>query len=166
MAERPSEPTNKSLLSPVGFRFNIQRLPHVNYFCTTASIPDISIGANEVSNPFSTLKRAGDKVTFSELSLQFQVDEDMKNYQEIFDWIQGLGYPDNFEQRKAITEPFSDAGLIITTAQYQPNIEITFKELYPVSLGALEFDITQSDVTYLTGSVTFAYRSYDILTIT
>jgi len=166
MAERPSEPNNKSLLSPVGFKFNIQRLPHVNYFCTSANIPDVTLGQAEVQNPFAKLKRAGEKIEFSDLTLEFQVDEDMKNYQEIFDWIQGLGFPDNFPQRKSITEPYSDASLVITTAAYQPNIEIRFKELYPTSLQSLQFDLKQGDITYLTGSVSFAYRSYDILTIT
>jgi len=166
MSERPSEPNNKSLLSPVGFKFNIQRLPHVNYFCTSANIPDVTLGQSEVQNPFVKLKRAGEKIEFSDLTLEFQVDEDMKNYQEIFDWIQGLGFPDNFPQRAAITEPYSDASLVITTAQYQPNIEIRFKDLYPTSLASLQFDLKQSDIQYLAGSVTFAYRSYDILTIT
>ncbi len=162
----PNEPTNKSLLSPIGFRFQIQKLPHVNYFCTAASIPDMSLGRiDTVTNPFNKLPIAGDKMEFSDLSLKFRVDEDMKNYREIVDWMTGLGFPDNYEQRKLLTEPYSDASLIIMTSQYQPNIEVKFIDLYPTNIASLEFDISQSDIEYLTGDVTFTYRSYQITSI-
>jgi hypothetical protein len=162
----PNEPTNKSLLSPIGFRFQIQKLPHVNYFCTAASIPDMSLGRiDTVTNPFNKLPIAGDKMEFSDLSLKFRVDEDMKNYREIVDWMTGLGFPDNYEQRKLLTEPYSDASLIIMTSQYQPNIEVKFIDLYPTNIASLEFDIGQSDIEYLTGDVTFTYRSYQITSI-
>ena len=162
----PNEPTNKSLLSPIGFRFQIQKLPHVNYFCTAASIPDMTLGRiDTVTNPFNKLPIAGDKMEFSDLSLKFRVDEDMKNYREIVDWMTGLGFPDNYEQRKLLTEPYSDASLIIMTSQYQPNIEVKFIDLYPTNIASLEFDISQSDIEYLTGDVTFTYRSYQITSI-
>ena len=162
----PNEPTNKSLLSPIGFRFQIQKLPHVNYFCTAASIPDMTLGRiDTVTNPFNKLPIAGDKMEFSDLSLKFRVDEDMKNYREIVDWMTGLGFPDNYEQRKLLTEPYSDASLIIMTSQYQPNIEVKFIDLYPTNISSLEFDISQSDIEYLTGDVTFTYRSYQITSI-
>ena len=166
MAERPSEPSNKSLLSPLGFQFSIQKLPHVNYFCTAATIPDVSLGVVEAPNPFNRLVKASDKLDFADLSLQFRVDEDMKNYQEIFDWLIGLGYPDEFPQRKGLTDPYSDASLIVTTAQYQPNIEVRFKDLFPTNLASLEFKVDDADVQYLIGSVTFKYRAYDIQSIT
>ena len=162
----PTEPTNKSLLSPIGFRFTIQKLPHVNYICTSASIPDMSLGRIEtVTNPFNKLSIAGDKIEFSDLTLKFKVDEDMKNYREIFDWMTGLGFPDNYEQRKLLKEPYSDASLIITTAQYQPNIEVKFIDLYPTNISSLEFDVSGTDIEYLTGDVTFNYRSYELITI-
>jgi hypothetical protein len=163
----PTEPTNKSLLSPIGFKFLIKKLPHVNYFCTSAYIPDMTLGRIEtVTNPFNKLPIAGDKLDFGDLTLKFKIDEDMKNYREIFDWMTGLGFPDNYDQRRLLTEPYSDASLIITTAQYKPNIEVKFIDLYPTNIASLEFDVSQPDVEYLTGDVTFNYRSYELVTIT
>jgi len=37
--------------------------------------------------------------------------------------------------------------------------------LYPTNIASLEFDIGQSDIEYLTGDVTFTYRSYQITSI-
>lgn len=163
----PNEPTNKSLLSPIGFRFSIQKLPHVNYFCTSASIPDMSLGRiDTVTNPFNKLPIPTTKLDFSDLSIKFKVDEDMKNYREIFDWMIELGFPDNYEQKSKWADTYSDASLIIMTAQYQPNIEVKFIDLYPTNLASLEFDIAGTDIEHLSGDVTFAYRSYEINSIT
>jgi hypothetical protein len=176
MSARSTEPENKNFLSPIGFQFTIQRLPHVNYFCTSALIPDVALGQIAVETPFVRMPQAGDKLDFGSLNLRFRIDEDMKNYKEIYDWIISLGYPDNFDQRPPHmrTNPqnrdgktvFSDASLIITTNQYKPNVEVKFTDLYPVSLSSLEFNIESTDVDYLQGDVMFQYRKYDLNTIT
>jgi hypothetical protein len=57
---------------------------------------------------------------------------------------------------------YSDGNLIITTSQYQPNLQINFIDLYPISLGSLEFNTQNTDIDYLQGSVSFAYRKYSI----
>mgnify|MGYP000008788275 FL=1 len=175
MALQGSQPDNKSFLSPIGFKFAIKRLPHVNYFCTSAELPDITMGQiDTVENTFIKLPVPGDKLSFGLLNLRFRVDEDMKNFQEIYDWLIGLGYPDNFTQSAALRasngiqrqgETYSDGTLIITTSNFQPNIEVTFLDMYPVSLSSVTFNIEQSDVEYLQADVNFAYRKYDLTTI-
>ena len=90
-------PENLSFLSPTGFKFAIQKLPHVNYFCTSADIPDITLGQVDQENLFIRIPVPGDKLAFSPLNLSFAIDEDMKNFKEIYDWLIGLGYPDNFQ---------------------------------------------------------------------
>tara|TARA_B000000532_G_C18864109_1_gene405446 strand:+ start:364 stop:897 length:534 start_codon:yes stop_codon:yes gene_type:complete len=173
MALQQTMPDNLSFLSPTGFKFSIQKLPHVNYFCTSATIPDITLGQVDQDNLFIKIPVPGDKLTFSPLELRFQVDEDMKNFKEIYDWLEGLGYPDNFQQRANLQaalqatnthagKTHSDGSLLVTTAQYQPNIEIKFIDLYPISIGGLEFNVQNSEVEYLQGSVSFAYRKYSI----
>jgi len=145
----------------------------VNYFCTSATIPDISLGeTTPVDNPFVRLPIPGDKLTFGRLDLTFRVDEDMKNFREIYDWLISLGYPDNFGQRGAlgrtqssVGEVYSDGSLVITSSNMQPNIEIKFTDMYPASLTALEFDVEVTDIEYLKATVSFAYRKYEITTI-
>jgi hypothetical protein len=174
MSALTNQPDNKSFLSPIGFKFVLQRLPHVTYFCTSAELPEISMGQiDTVENTFIKLPVPGDKLTFGLLNLRFRVDEDMKNFQEIYDWLIGLGYPDNFAQYENISrgiqsvgEVYSDGSLIITTASYKPNIEVKFTDMYPVSLTSLSFGIDAEDVDYLQADVNFAYRKYELITIT
>ena len=35
---------NRNFLSPVGFKFTIAKTPKVNFFCNSASIPEINLG--------------------------------------------------------------------------------------------------------------------------
>jgi hypothetical protein len=171
---RTTEPDNKNFLSPIGFQFSIQKLPHVNYFCTSASIPDMNMSVIEdLNSPFSVMPEPGDKISFGDLSLNFRIDEDMKNYREIYDWISSIGYPDTFDQRVGLRRAnftngetmFSDGSLLIMTNQYKPNVEVKFIDLFPISLSALEFNIDQTDVEYLQGEVSFKYRKYELLNI-
>lgn len=170
MAVQPTQPDNTSFLAPTSFGFVIQKLPHVNYFCYQANIPDMTLGqVDSVNNTFIKLPVPGDKLTFGSLELRFRIDEDMRNYKEIYDWMSGLGYPDNFDQSAAIRQGiqaqgqvYSDATLIINTAANRPNVQVTFLDAYPVSLSALQFDVSTTDIQYLEADVSFVYRKYNI----
>lgn len=173
MSALDNQPSNKSFLSPIGFKFVLNKLPHVTYFCTSAEIPDIQMGQiDTVENTFIKLPVPGDKLQFGLLNIRFRVDEDLKNFQEIYDWLIGLGYPDNFEQRANISrgiqnigEVYSDGSLVVTTASYKPNVEIKFVDMYPVSLSAVPFNIEATDIDYVQADVNFAYRKYELTTI-
>ena len=170
----PTQPDNKNFLSPIGFQFAIQKLPHVTYFCTSATIPAVSMGQIEtVENPFVRLPVPGDKLSYGDFSVRFRIDEDLKNYQEIYDWMVSLGYPDNFGQRapnqRASNQPgettYSDASLIITTNQYKPNVNVKFIDLYPTSISGVDFTVEETDVSYLLADVTFRYRKFELSTV-
>ena len=176
MALQDTQPDNKNFLSPVGFQFSIKKLPHVNYFCQSANIPDITLAQTDLTNPFINLPSPGTKLTFGALDVTFRIDEDLKNYKEIYNWLIGLGFPDNFEQRTAIArsknpgiasvgEIFSDASLLITTSAYKTNISIDFVDAYPVSLSTLAFNIATTDIEYLEATASFVYRRYNIVDI-
>lgn len=166
MANQSSQPKNQSFLSPIGFKFVIQRMPHVNYFCTSANMPEITLPAVETHSPFVKQPRPSTKLDFGALNLRFRIDEDMKNYREIYDWLIFMGFPDKFEQRdQEGTTVYSDASLIITTAAFKPNIEIKFVDLFPISMNANEFDIDQTDIEYLTADASFAFRKYELTDI-
>ena len=42
------------------------------------------------------------------------------------------------------------------------NIKVTFYDAFPIRLGDLEFNTTDTDVNYIECSVTFRYLRYDI----
>ncbi len=60
---------------------------------------------------------------------------------------------------------FGDAILTTLTNKNNPVAEIRFQDLYPVSLGALQYDQSPTDVSYLTVDVDFDYKIYEIVTL-
>jgi len=42
---------------------------------------------------------------------------------------------------------------------------VFFKNMYPISLSQLDFNVNDTDLTYLTADVTFVYQNYTIETI-
>lgn len=168
-------------LRPNGFRFSIKDIPAVSYTCQAANIPSIGLGSYAQPTPFVDIPRFGDKLQFNELSIQFIIAEDMSNYLELFEWLVALGYPDDYNQYKAFTKtrlsrfPFaknsdvgsellgySDGTLTVLDSNNQPRTLIIFKDLFPVSLETLNFNVTGTAVDYLTGAASFKYKSFDI----
>lgn len=170
MSVLDNQPTNQNFLSPLGFKLQIKKTPHVNYFVQSVNIPSVSLGTAEADTPFTKLPFPGTKLTFGNLQATFKVDEDMANYLEIYTWLRGVGFPDNFAQYTNIAGAalasgegvFSDITLVVLDSAMNPNLEVTFFDCFPVDLSAIELDSTSGDVQYVTATVTFANRRFEI----
>lgn len=162
------QPANRNFLSPLGFKFILAKAPAIEYFVQTVNIPSIGLGVSEVPTPFVKLPLAGDHLEFGEFSISYKIDEDMVNYLEIYNWIKGIGFPDNYTQYRNIANLptkdgiYSDATLAILTSSKNANIYVRFKNIFPINLDAVQFDTTQTDVEYVSTTVTFKYQSFDI----
>ena len=168
-------PSNKNFLSPVGFKFVIGRTPNVDYFCQSASIPEVSIGVREIPTPVKDYSVPGDKMTFGDLSLRFLVNEDMDNYFEIYKWLKGLTNPkvqatfnkyiatvDEKGRSSQFMKTMSDARLLVLNSNYNSIATINFYNIFPTSLTTLEFDASATDINYFTAEVNFRYTIYEI----
>ena len=167
-------PSNINPLSPTGFRLHISNLPEMEFFCQEVNIPDITLGEVNFDNPLSRTPLPGDKLDFGNLEVQFLVDEDMKNYKAVWNWMIGLGFPRNWtdyqnysnrtnqiQQNKGVSKDTTDATLAILTNNSNQNIIINLRGLFPVSLGGLTFSSTDGDVNFLVGRASFAFDYYE-----
>jgi len=187
------EPTKSDYASPIQFRFKCTKLPTVEFFVQSANIPGINLGSAQQNTPLYDMPLPGDKITFAALDMSFLVDENLNNYKEIHDWILGLGFPSNNQQFQdlqsagsdrfpgssrstAVTgsstpQPlneggiYSDAILTVLNSKNIAKTEIRFQNIYPTSLGSLNYDVRQTDVDYLSASCSFNYMNYDIVQI-
>ena len=73
-----NQPTNLNMVSPLGAKFVIKRMPTINFFIQAVSLPSVTMGENLVPTPFSKLQVPGDQLTFGDLVIQYRVDEDLK----------------------------------------------------------------------------------------
>ena len=167
MSSLQNQPVNTSFLSPIGFKFQLNNFPEVNYFCQAATLPGISISAIDIPTPLKTIAFAGDEVQFEELSIRFIVDENMKNWLSIYDWIIALGVPTIKDREKLIklqnegTERTS-AVLTVLTSNMNAQINFYFNEVWPMNLSSIEFNTTATDVDYVTANVSFRYDTYRV----
>ena len=187
------EPSKRDYASPVQFRFKMTKLPLVEFFIQSANLPGISLGSAQQNTPLYDIPIPGDKITYSSLDLSFIVDENLNNYKEIHDWILGLGFPSNHTQFQDlqtagsdrfpgstrstaatgtnVPQPlneggiYSDATLTVLNSKNIAKTEIRFENLYPTSLGSLNYDVRATDVDYINASVSFNYMNYDIVQI-
>ena len=187
------EPSKSDYASPIQFRFKCTKLPLVEFFVQSANIPGINLGSATQTNPLYDIPLPGDKITYAALDMSFLVDENLNNYKEIHDWILGLGFPSNNQQFQDLQSAgsdrfpgstrstaatgtstpqplneggiYSDAILTVLNSKNIAKTEIRFQNVYPTSLGGLNYDVRQTDVDYLNASVSFNYMNYDIVQI-
>lgn len=148
--------TNFNFLSPTGFRLTINRnrFANVEYFITGFIIPSVTLGEAAQGFRGHTSFQAGDTVGFDSLSLRFAIDEDMKNYTEIFDWM---------IKNRDVGLDFSDMILTVLSNHNNGNKEFQFHDAFPTSLSGVEFTTQATDVEYLQADVTFRYSEFNII---
>ena len=184
------QPDKLDYASPTQFKFGIHQLPKVEFFTLSANVPGISAGVATQPTPFKDIPIVGDKLTYENLSITFQVDEYLENYVSLHNWMKGIGFPTNrqeFRTYRDVTsntpaggkEPsidlvgsatpdralYSDAYLMVLSNKNNPIVEISFHDIFPVSLGALEFTQSVTDIEYMTATAEFAYEIYEINTL-
>lgn len=167
-------PDNIVPLSPNGFMLSIAKLPSVNFFCQQVDLPEVDLGDIEQATPLTIVPVPGEMLSFGELRVQFLVDAEMANYQAIFNWMNGLGFPIKHEQYtdyvatdnthfSELAKNYSDGTLSILTGTNTVAKQVQFIDLYPTTLGSLTFQATNTDVQYLVGNATFKYTYYKFL---
>jgi hypothetical protein len=160
------QPTNKSFLSNNKFQFVITRLPNVEFFVQSANLPAMTLLNTDTQTPFTRISVPGNILIFDPLTVTYIMDENMQSWFEIYNWITQLGNPTNRNKignltqlPGAINSITSDATLTINTNSNNPNIRITFKDLYPTELSGVQFTSIEGQ-DFLTASITFAYTTY------
>jgi hypothetical protein len=176
-----STPTTNDFLRPNAFKFSIKDMPRTSFSCQSANIPDLQLGFATQPTPFSDIPTIGDKLNFGEFTIRFIIAEDMSNYIEMYRWLVALGFPDNYKQFSTFTKdrpsrfPFvtktsgkeevlaySDGVLTILDSTNTPKVNIIFKNLFPTSLQALDFDISSATVEYFTAIASFKYTIFEV----
>ena len=158
-----------SFLSGIGFQFSLKKLPGVSFYCQSANVPSQNLSVATQATRWNTLPEPGDEVNYDDLSVRFLVDEDLKNYRSIHNWIRYLGHPESGEDWSTYSDgdtyqekQYSDGILFILDSNFNKKFRIYFKDLFPVSLSGLNFDSTYTDTEYFAVDATFKFSIYDI----
>ena len=176
-----SLPTTYDYLRPNAFRFSVKDIPNVSFTCQSANLPQLALGFAVQPTPFTDIPRIGDKLDFSSFTIRFLISEDMSNYLELYNWLVALGFPKDYTQFDALIKnrpsrfPFkvnqrgesevlaySDATLTILDSTNTPKVNIIYKDIFPIALEGLDFDIASAGVEYFTAIASFKYTLFEV----
>lgn len=175
-----SHPSTYDYLKPNGFRLVVKDIPNVSYTCQKVTLPSLGVNAIAQETPALTVFFPDQQPQFGDLSLDFIVSEDMKNFKELYNWLITLTEinpeisNDFFARRQQRyaqvknskeSSKYSDATLFILNSANNPKIAIKFIELFPTQLSPLTFDTTVDNIQYFVCGATFRYRTYEIETL-
>ena len=167
---------NRNFLSGVGFKFNLTKFPKVDFFSNSARIPELNLELTTQASYLKNIDVPGERLSYGDFTLRFLVDENMENYQSIYDWLTGLGFPETTKEFAEIIKDkdgqrdpkaaFCDGTLRILNSNFREVGKVKFNDLFPISLTSLEFDATNTDVQFFTAEATFKYTLYKLVTNT
>ena len=149
-----------NFLNPSSFVLTLdsQAYSGAEFTIQTMILPDVSADGAPLPWKQVDVAMASDKITFGQFEISYLIDEDLLNYKEIFDWLKA-----NVETKHTATNHVRDLTLTIMNSANNVTKQIKFIDAYPTSLASLPFDITITDVEYLTAVVTFQYSYYEFL---
>jgi hypothetical protein len=166
-------PTNTNLLHPNKFSLSFQRLPEMQYFCQGASIPGISIGEAPRNTPFVDLYSPGEKAIYDLLNVTFFVDEELKSWLGVHDWIRAMAFPEKFEEYLSLERQskfipnvekpqFSDATLTLYSTSYKPYYRFKFFDCFPISLSSFVVSASDTPENVITADSSFRFAYYNV----
>ena len=151
MASLADQPKNINYLTNVQFKFELVGFPEINFFIQGVNLPGLSMQAAQMPFPRQpgVQKNLG-VVEYEMLSIQFLVDEYLKNYRAMSQWI--------------LDKDASDTTAVLTLLSSHMNafLEVHFNGVFPTGLSELLFDSTSVEPEYMVATMTMTYQNYTI----
>ena len=162
--------------------------PTTEWFVVRANIPSVVLGVADQYTPFVQVAMVGDHITYGDFNVTFIVDENLKNYMEMYNWVKNIGFPFSGAQFNKLDRPdyvdrsggtnynsetdtyskandrdlYTDIILQIMTAKNNLIATCEIYEAFPTTLGAIEYSQQETDMNYATCEVGFAYSWFDV----
>ena len=168
-------PTNPNPLIGSRFILSFGRVPNVQYFCQSVSVPGISMSEIPQNTPFVDLYVPGEKAIYDLLNITFLIDEELKAWTEMHDWIRAMTFPYDFAEYQSLGQlnriaggvnkpkpQYSDASITVLSSSNKPYYKFKFYDCFPTSVSAFILSATDSPDTTMSADATFRYSYFDI----
>jgi len=149
MTSLTDQPKNINPLADVQFKFEIGALPKTSFFIQSVNLPGVALEGAVIATPqLQSFSRHTGIITYDPLNVTFLIDEYLKNWQEVFQWMVG-------DENK-----YTSAVLTILSSSMNPTMELHFKDIFPTSLSEVSFQSTTTDPIYQVATVNFNFTEY------
>ena len=177
------------------FRLFMPIFPTTNWFVTRCNIPGVTMGQGVQATSLIDMPIVGDKLTYDDFYCTFIVDEQLKNYIEMHDWLVNIGFPSAHSEFNAKSRPdqfkrpqqtiknlehqltpavfsatdrdlYCNIDLFILSSKNNPVVKIQMIEAFPTSLTNIEYSSQESETSYAECTATFAYSYFTLESVT
>ena len=171
------EPTpkiqNYNPLNSGGWNVTFSRFPHLRFFCTSVTLPGLSVQNTKYETPYGPFPVPGSMLEngSQSISLTFMIDEDMNNWLELVRLAIAMGFPRDFNQYKVFfdrnTEDetfYTDMGVVMLDNMQRPLLEIIYKDCILKSVGDLSLSLPQTgqEPEPVTCTCTWEYAYFEV----
>ena len=166
-------PENYNILNPTAYRLDIDKLPLSSYWAQSVQLPGAQLGEIMQASPFRSFPIPGDNLAFDIFDVMFLIDEDMGNWNEIYQWMRQLSNPkDPLEEFAKLPqdienpqakEMYSDGRLHIMTNSMNPNKIIEFTNIFPTILTPITMESTDTATQPILGTVSFVFHDMQLI---
>ena len=102
----PREPTVFDYAQSNQFKVYIPIFPLVEWFVVSCNVPGVTMGQGVLPTPLVDIPIVGEKLTYDNFSMTFLVDEKLKNFMELHDWLVNMAPPQDQNQFMARTSDY------------------------------------------------------------
>lgn len=152
-----AEILNRNAALNTSFLFEIPLCREFNYFVQTCEVPDLTMSG--VDTPWTNHQGAvpSNRIDFGFFNCTFIVDEDWKNWEGLFRWMQRIRTgPEH------ITDVMCDCTLHLPLSTKSRGRMLKFFGAFPTTISSIPLDSTQSATNELVCSLTMRYQYFDI----
>ena len=161
---------NFNYLQPTSFKLVIDRrnFPNLEFFCQNITHPGMIF--NPVELPYSRIagvQLPGDALTFNELACNIILDEDLKGYDEMYQWIRRLletpmTKRTAFQASAGQPGTYADITLSILSSHNNQTKRVRYVDCVPTSLGDIAFESTASGNEFITFAASFRFNYFEL----
>lgn len=157
----------ENYFQPTGFRLVLNRKHYKNteYTLTSVNHPDVTLPGIEMPYRSINTHMSGDRLAFGEVTFEMIIDEDLKNYNEMYqillDTVQEANQQRN--TRDPDVKPLDmDITLVTLSSKNNKNKEIVYYDARLTSIGAMPLQSATAAVQYLTVPLGFEFSYFEI----
>lgn len=137
----------------------IEGLEEVSFFITEFSIPALTTGTTPIPNPFLDFNAPGSKLAYEPYDITMLLAENLANWRALRDWL--------LEGNSGVTFNTSDitrrtGTILLTSNNGNPIFTVTLKNMFPVSISEIIFDLQQAEPVPPTFTANFSFESYTL----
>ena len=100
------EPTTVDYAQINQFKVYIPIFPLVEWFVVSCNVPGVTMGQGVLPTPLVDIPIVGEKLTYDQFSMTFLVDEKLKNFMELHNWLVNMAPPQDQSQFMATTSDY------------------------------------------------------------